>query len=306
MAGTVVEIPVDAYGPATIAGVTYQSADAAQSTPLVGATVVVGPVPIVGATAPAALPTGDVATTTTAGGAFSVTPAVAPAAPATSEPFVIPPDNITGFAAPATGYYVQVFGPGADGLSAGVPLPLHRFVAASTSLMLRISTASAAEAGAIAAVNGDRAANGAGPLIFDESAEEAARLHASDMAAKGYTCHYDSNDVGPASRYLQVGGIGLTGESVEDGIASTASVAFSVADAAFMGEKTQSPPGGHYENNVDPTHTWAGLGAVASAVYGGNYSVDYELVTGSAQDPTAGASGYTNSGCYSGIAINNS
>jgi uncharacterized protein YkwD len=307
VAGTVVQIPSDAYGPATIAGVTYQSADITTTTPLVGAMVIIGPVPIVGATAPATLPTGDVSATTNASGAFSASVSVAPAAPATSEPFLIPADNLTGFTPPATGYYIQVFGASADGQTAGTLLPLHRFVASGTSIALHVSTISAAEAGALVAVNSDRATNGAGALTFDEQAEEAARLHANDMAAQGYLCHYDTHNVGPASRYLQAGAIGLTGESLEDDIAANATVAFQVAESTFMAEKTQSPPGSHYTNNVDVAHLWAGLAAVPSAVFGGNFVVDYELVTPSGQDAVAGATGYTNAGlCPPGTAVNNS
>lgn len=306
VSGTVVQIPSDAYGPVTMGSATYASADATQTTALVGATLVIGPVPVTGATAPATLPTGDIETTTTSTGAFSANVITAPVAPSSAEPFVIPSNNILGITLPAAGYYVEVFGVGTNGTSAGVPIPLHRFVAAGTSIALRVSTTSTAEAGALTAVNSDRANNGAGALIFDESAEEEARLHASDMATAGYVCHYDTHNVGPASRYLAVGGVGLTGESIDDDLAGDPGTAFSIAEAAFMAEKTQTPPGGHYTNNVDVAHLWAGLGAVASTVYGGNYLVDYELVTPNDQDSVVGASGYTNANCPSGITINNS
>ena len=161
-----VSLLADAYGPAAIAGVTYASADASQTIPLANATVIVGPVPLAGATPPARLPAADVSATTDADGAFALTPAGAPAAVSSSEPFVVPPENLAGFTPPATGYYIEVYGAASDGKSAGTPLPLHRFVGVSTSLVLRVSSASAAEAAALAAVNSDRAANGAGPLTF--------------------------------------------------------------------------------------------------------------------------------------------
>jgi uncharacterized protein YkwD len=306
--GTVVQLPVDGYGPTTIDGISYQSADATQTTPLNGATVVVGPVPIVGATAPATLPTGDVAATTNASGAFTATLAVAPTAPSSAEPFVVPPDNLSGTTPPATGYYVQVFGVGTDGLSAGTLLPVHRFLAMSTSLALRVTTASSAEAAALAAVNSDRATNaGAGPLIFDESAEEVARLHAGDESGQGYTCHYDTKNVGPSSRYLGQSGMGLTGEAIDENVASGAASSFQIAEGGFVAEKADSPPGSHYTNLVDSAHQWAGLAAVASVVYGGNYNVDYELVTPSAVDSVVGVSGYTNAGaCPAGTIVNDS
>ena len=307
VAGTVVRIPVDAYGPATIAGATYASADAMQSTPLANATVVAGPVPITGATPPAQLPLGDVSATTDAAGNFAMTLLVAPAAPSSAAPFVIPQDNLLGFIPPATGYYIEVFGTGTDGKSAGVPLPLHRFVGASTAIALRVSATSAAEAGALTAVNADRAANDAGPLIFDESAEEVARLHASDATTRGaYICHYDANDVGPSSRYLAVGGIGLTGEGVGIAIATDAPSAFQLIENGFLSEKTTKPPGGHFTNLMDPTHLWAGLAVSGPSKLPFNFNVDYDLITPSSQGSTGGASGYTAAGCPSGIVDNNS
>jgi uncharacterized protein YkwD len=306
--GTVVQLPVDGYGPTTIDGVTYQSADAGQTTALSGARVIVGPVPIVGATAPATLPNGDVTTTTNASGAFTATLAVAPAAPSSAEPFVVPPDNLSGTTPPSTGYYVQVFGVGTDGVTAGTLLPVHRFLALSTSLALRVTTASSAEAGALAAVNSDRATNaGAAPLIFDESAEEVARLHASDEATRGYYCHYDTKNVGPASRYLAIAGLGLTGEAIDSGgVDPSAAGAFVEAESAFVAEKTQTPPGAHYVNLVDPAHDWAGLAAYSIAASPGYWDVDYELISSTDEDQYVGVAGYTNEFCPGNITANNS
>ena len=307
--GTVVQIPADAYGPATIDGATYASADATQTTALAGATVIVGPVPIAGATPPASLPAGDVSTTTNASGTFSVTLAIAPAAPSSAEPFVVPPQNLSGFTPPSAGYYVQVFGPGTDGLRAGVPIPLHRFLAISTSVALRVTSPSSAEAGALAILNADRASNaGAGPLIFDEDEQEVARLHASDESAQGYTCHYDTKNVGPSSRYLAVGGIGLTGEAIESGgIDSSAAAAFQQAESSFLAEKTETPPGGHYMTLIDPSHDWAGLAAVPIPASAGYWEVDYDFGTSTDQDSTGAASGYPiDVLCPTGIVVNNS
>lgn len=307
VSGTVVEIPTDAYGPTVMGAYTYASADATTTAALTGATVVIGPIPITGATPPAPLPSGDVATTTNASGAFTASITTVPAAPSSAEPFVVPPLNILNITPPATGYYVEVFGMGTDGLSAGVPIPLHRFVAAGTAIALRVSTTSTAEASALTAVNSDRAANGAGPLIFDESAEEVARLHASDESAVGYTCHYDTHNVGPASRYLAVGGIGLTGEGLALAGGATANSGFQVAEAAFLAEKTESPPGAHYLNVVDVAHLWAGLASVQMVSSPGFWNVDYDFITPDDQDLVVGAAGYTNAGvCPSGTVVNQS
>ena len=99
--------------------------------PLVRATVVIGPVPVTGATAPASVPPGDVVAITDATGTFGAALGVAPAAPSAIEPFVIPANNALAFVPPVAGYYVEVFGEHADGASAGIAIPLHRFVAAS-------------------------------------------------------------------------------------------------------------------------------------------------------------------------------
>ena len=317
VAGTVMEMPSDAYGPATMNGTTYASADALQTKPLVGATVVIGPVPVLGATLPPVLPVSDVVTTTNATGAFSATLTVQPSVPTFSSAnyinmvqptFALPTNNVTHFAPPAIGYYVEVFGAGSDGISAGEAIPLHRFLPASTSLALRVTTPTKDEASALAVLNVDRARNGVGALIFDESAQEAARLHATDQIRNTYgICHYDRQNIGPVSRYLNVGGIGLTGEAIgaEFGTATAAAHAFSAIEAAFLSEKASTPSGGHYTNLVDPPHLWAGLAAVESAT---GVQVAYELVTPpGAKESVVGASGYpvTNS-CPIGIADNNS
>jgi uncharacterized protein YkwD len=306
VSGTVSQIPSDAYGPTTIGSQTYASADAASTTPLANATVVIGPAPVVSATLPALLPAGDVAATTNASGAFTVTLTIAPAVPLSVEPFVVPAQNLSGFTPPATGYYVEVFASNADGKSGGIPIPLHGFFAQSLTLTLHVTSPSAAEANALAQLNSDRATNaGVGPLSFDESAEEVARLHVSDEVAHQYGCHYDQHNVGPSSRYLAAGGMGLTGEGLGYILsATTADQGFAGTESGFLAEKTQSPPGGHYANLVDSAHVWAGL---AASVATGVTNVDYELVTPNAQDSVVGASGYPATGvCPAGTVVNNS
>jgi uncharacterized protein YkwD len=298
VAGSVVALPADAYGPAAIAGVTYASADATRTAPLAGAIVIVGPLPVTGATPPAQLPSGDVAVTSDANGAFAATLAVAPAPSSGAAPFVIPQNDVLAFAPPATGYYVEAF-------AAGM-LPLHRFMAASAALALRVSSASAAEAAALAAINADRAAHGAGALIFDEAAEEAARLHASDESVAGYTCHYDARNVGPSSRYLAAGGIGLTGEALAL-VAGAPAAAFANAESAFMAEQSATPPGSHFLNLIDGAHQWAGLAAIADASAPAFANVDYELVTPNGADAVVGSSGYPVSApCPPGTTVNDS
>jgi uncharacterized protein YkwD len=301
----VVQIPSDAYGPTTIDGVTYASADAGQTTPLVGATVIVGPVPIVGATAPAVLPAGDVAMTSGASGAFSGSVSVAPSAPLSQEPFVVPSLNLSGIATPASGYYVEVFGAGSDAVSPGASIPVHRFMNAQSPLAIHVSTLGSAESAALLQVNSDRQSYaGVAPLVFDEIAEETARLHATDETNNNYFCHYDLHNVGPASRYLAASGLGETGENLAATTGATSALGFSYAEDGFLSERSTNPQGGHYLNLIDSTHAWAGL---AATVFAGGVQVDYELISPSGVDPTFAVSGYeTGTGCGGFIEVNNS
>lgn len=270
LAGTVVAIPAVTYG-----------ANAAQ-TPLAGAVVIAGPVLVLGATPPPVVPPGDVAATTDANGAFALTIASPPIAPTAAQAaFVLPLDNVAALVPPASGYYVAVFAPGADGVSAGAPLPVHAFSSATGGRLAtaRVSNATADEAAFLALLNRDRsAANPAAPALrFDENAEEAARLHAADEAAQGYFCHYNAQNAGPQTRYLRLGGLGSDGENI--GLAAgTPQAAYAFIEAAFLAE---GPAGGpHFANIVDPAHRWAGVAAAGAA----QQDVDQELIS-----PQAGA-----------------
>jgi uncharacterized protein YkwD len=294
-------------------GVTY--AYDSTGSPLSGATVIIGPTQITGATPPPTLPAGDVSTVTNSSGAFSATIPAAPIAPVLTPDYgntplatlVVPTYNITNFVAPATGYFVEVFGVGTDGVSAGVPIPLHAFLGASTALSLHVTSAASAEASALALVNADRQSNaGASLLTFDEAAEEAARLHARDEAVNNYECHYDQHNVGPVSRFLNVGGVGLTGEALAAlGGASSALAAFQVAESAFLAEKSENPQGPHYLNLVDSSHAWAGLAAALEATQEA-YEVDYELVSPPSSIDSVVGTGYSLEYCAAGITANGS
>jgi hypothetical protein len=222
--------------------------------------------------------------------------------PIASEPFVVPPNNILDVLPAAAGYYIEVFAAGSDGMSAGTILPIHRFVSGGSPLSLSTSTIASSEAAALAAINWDRGANNAPALIFDATTEAVARAHATDEASRSsgaYYCHYDTRNVGPSSRYLAAGGIGLTGENLAfpgSGV-TTATAAFRDAESSFLSEKSAMPPGGHFVNLVDASHVWAGLAAVGvpltDAVFsGGFYAVDYELVSPDPRSSTIASAGY--------------
>ena len=144
-------------------------------------------------------------------------------------------------------------------------------------------------------------------LTFDESAEDAARTHAADESAAGYTCHYVTKNTGPSSRYLASGGMGLTGEALALVGGADATSAFRVAEGAFIAEKLLVPAGGHALNVLDPSHLWAGVAAVTVLSAPAFYNVDYELVTPSAQSVFVGASGYPIAAtCPTGVTVNQS
>jgi cysteine-rich secretory family protein len=99
-------------------------------------------------------------------------------------------------------------------------------------------------------VNADRAANGAGPVAFDEHAMEAARLHSTDMATQGYGSHWDTNGQQPWFRYANAGGVGFDEENWCE------NNTWQACETAFMAE---GPGGAHYNNIVDTHHEWVGV-----------------------------------------------
>jgi uncharacterized protein YkwD len=296
VAGSVVQIPVDAYGPVTIGGTTFQSANATPTTALAGATVIVGPVPVNGATPPATIPSGDQVATTKADGTFSVTLAVGPAAPGANDGFVTPSNNVANIQPPATGYYVEVFGAGADGQTSGKLVPYHGFraVAAGSVGAFRVTTTSATEAAFLVLVNGDRAKAGSPAVAFDESAEEIARLHAADEGISPvYYCHYDRANRGPNTRYAATGALGLTTENL-------AGVPYAAAEAQVEAE---APSGGHYLAMINPQAVWVGLSDVVGSDT--NHYVDQEFVQ-LATSFTSGALYSTAGSCPAGTTANGS
>jgi hypothetical protein len=306
VSGIVLQLASDAYGPVTIGTTTYASSDAGAGTQLAGATVVIGPVPVDGATAPAHAPAGDILVQTAANGAFSATLDVAPAAPNASEPFVLPQNNVLGFVAPAAGYYIAIFGATSDGRTAGTATPLHRFVSSGSALALHVATIAVPESAALAAINADRASAGASALVFDTTAEEIARQHASIESANNYTCHYDAQNVGPTSRYLAAGGSGITGETLALSYGPDVASALQNAESGVLAERTATPVGGHYLNLSDPSHIWAGIAAIAAPSAAGFFNIDEEFVTPNGSSANS-ASGYPTTGsCPPGIVNNGS
>ena len=293
--GAVVSIPVTGFGP-----------NAPQSA-LAGAVVVIGPTLVTGATAPPVAPGGDVMVTTGASGTYSATIASGPAAPISSQAtYVHPPNDLSGFTPPAVGYYISVFAPGADGVSAGAPLPVHAFSGLSAGTVMttqRVTTASSDEAAFLALVNHDRTTANplALPMVFDEYAQEAARAHVNEEATGNFYCHYNAQNIGPGSRYLGLGALAQDDENIGKTSGQTITGSYTTTEAAFMAEASTS--GGHYTNIIDSTHAWAGL---TTLVVGPTIQlVDQEFVSPNGIAPFVYPN-FAGSACPPGVQPNNS
>jgi len=288
--GKIVSIPAGAFGPN------------APQTALAGATVIVGPTLILGATPPPTLPSGDVQATTDASGNYSVAIAVAQVSPdaTTNALFVVPGLNLSGVTPPTKGYYISVFATGVDGKSANVPLPVHAFSAVINNALTtqRVTVATVDESANLAALNAARVkANPLAPVLtFDETAEEVAREHVQDEAQNHYLCHYDQANVGPESRYLRMFGVGADGENAGGG-GGTSQYAYATILALNMSE---GPGGSHYDNIVGPTRLWAGVSTAAES--NGTQHTDDELIVPHQTVQFL----YPNTFCPSGITANNS
>ncbi len=145
--GRVYQIPRDMYG------------DNTEFHVVPGAVVIVGPEPVRGATPPPVLPAHDVRAVTDEDGVFRATVSVAPIVPPPGT-FDPPASNVPSVVLPASGYFVEVFPPGADGASVDRRIPNHAFAGLrATSLgTFRVTPASPQEAGVLATINRSRRA----------------------------------------------------------------------------------------------------------------------------------------------------
>lgn len=117
-------------------------------------------------------------------------------------------------------------------------------------------------------INRDREAQGLSGLRWDATAAQAGKVHAQDMARKGFTSHWGSDGSNPELRYTEAGGIDMAQENA--GCFADAQereldqnprfdpAAIEKVEAAFMGEKP--PHDGHRRNILKPWHTHVGVG----------------------------------------------
>lgn len=242
------------------------SGDGASPGPAIaGATVVVGPVLITGATPPATLPAGDVAAVTAADGSFTI-----------------------GGVATVNASYVMVFPSAGD-----THVSLHDVAKITGTALqpLHLYNPRADEIAELAQTNTDRAQNGnAPPVIFDEAAFETARAHADFENVNGYYQHcipstncyvnvtpqappptYAPQYVSPDDLYNYLNGAkaqpaGLN--AIENACYGGGST-WASCDNFFMAEKAGPIGGtqGHYQNIIGASHVWLGLGDAGGNVH---------------------------------------
>lgn len=103
----------------------------------------------------------------------------------------------------------------------------------------------------VAAVNDERAAAGCGALESDATLDDAARLHAEDMAANDYFSHTSLDGRGPTERAAAQGHSGGVGENIAAGQPDIASVM-----EAWMNSE------GHRANILNCDYDVIGIGVV--------------------------------------------
>jgi uncharacterized protein YkwD len=127
-----------------------------------------------------------------------------------------------------------------------------------------------AERYVVALLNRDRAVEGRGPLRWDAIAARAARAHADDLAAHGFTAHVGTDGSVPEQRYTAAGGAGLVMENAAcyadakdrplDLAPTFDAASIEALEAAFVDEKP--PADGHRQNILLAQHNAVGVALV--------------------------------------------
>ena len=126
-------------------------------------------------------------------------------------------------------------------------------------------------------INKDRASLKLSPVIMDEVASAAGKLHSDEMAANGYSSHWTMDGRKPDQRYSEVGGKDAVAENVYvslEGSAADNSGApvklplqsapvfrryeLEQVESSFFNEKP--PYDGHRKTIIDPLHNFVGIG----------------------------------------------
>jgi uncharacterized protein YkwD len=124
-------------------------------------------------------------------------------------------------------------------------------------------------------INQDRQKNGLSPVIWDETAANAARQHVQEEANNGYISHWGMDGLKPQLRYTRGGGLDVVNENESvslwlqggfEGVSvSELQKIVTEHETAMINEKP--PNDGHRKNILDVHHTGVGV-AIAVGKYG--------------------------------------
>ncbi len=255
--------------------------------PVRGASVVVGPYPVDGATPPPVLPPGDALATTDAAGRFTLKVARGQA----------------GVVYPGEVFWLDIFPSPADrvhraAIHRTMSLPAGNLTVPQAMTLLAAVTPD--ESAYLDGINADRARFGAAPLVLDETMLESARYWAHFMATHGYFAHcipaasctpgattpppasYGVQDITPATRDAYFHDtFGIEGENIAEGLP-----AWPAVEKAMMAERALCPNGeprgcaytertAHFLNIVDASYDWAGVGIATHGLAGTYYDTEF-------------------------------
>lgn len=137
------------------------------------------------------------------------------------------------------------------------------------------------EQAVLAQINKDRLSTGLPAVEWDETAAEAARKHAIEMAQNDYMSHWDMSGKKPQQRYSEAGGIYGTTENV--GYFSSGAYELNqslVKEAALLLHAKMMaevpPDDDHRVNILEPHHTHVGVGVAYSRLNNGFITVAFD------------------------------
>lgn len=124
-------------------------------------------------------------------------------------------------------------------------------------------------------INIDRQKHGLKPVVWDETAANAARKHVQEEADYGYISHWNMEGLKPQQRYTIAGGLNAVQENqsvtlwLNDGFKgiSKEELYEVVAEHQSSMINEQPPDDGHRKNILEPHHTGVGV-AIAVGQYG--------------------------------------
>jgi uncharacterized protein YkwD len=132
----------------------------------------------------------------------------------------------------------------------------------------------------LARINRDRAAHGAGPVLWDEGASRVADRFCADQIAERTSGHFLTNGIPPYGRTSFAGVFGMQFENSATWRTTASRFEETVTELALeshAGMLAEKPPNdGHRRTILDPAATHVGVGY---AIVGGNFRMAQEFLT---------------------------